>query len=375
MSIKRFLPFLALAFLMSCSSNHKPLHDATIRHAHLLQMENMTSINDEAVFCRILNPWQEDRPVMQYLLLPASDSTTTEKDLMQIEKDYGRFQLLRTPLSRMTLTTSCHGYLLSQIDAFDCIAAYCDAQYLIADTLKQLLKQHSITDAGSSLSPNSEAIISAQCDAFWVSPFENTNWNQIEQLRIPIIYCADYMENSPLGRAEWMRFYGRVVGHAAESDSLFSFIEHRYDSICMTHQPDSTTIQKKLLPEIPTGQTWYVPGGRSTSGFLYRDAGYDYPWGDDIHAGSLSLSPEAVLIKASDCDRWLFKYYAPEKDWSMDDFLSQNTIFSQFKAVTEHEVYGCNTAKSDFFDVTPFRPDLLLECLADSLSIYFKKLE
>ncbi|MBP5763557.1 MAG: ABC transporter substrate-binding protein, partial [Bacteroidales bacterium] len=115
-----------------------------------------------------------------------------------------------------------------------------------------------------------------------------------------------------------------------------------------------------LLAESPYGATWYVPGGRSTMSWLYQDAGFRYPWSEDVHGGSLALSPEAVFAKAQNADVWVIKYFSPDNDWSLQDFIGQNPLFRQFEAAQQGKVFGCNTAINDYFESTPFRPDLLL---------------
>lgn len=102
-----------------------------------------------------------------------------------------------------------------------------------------------------------------------------------------------------------------------------------------------------------------MPGGGSTVGRMLRDAGYAYPWQDDASAGSLSLSLETVLEKASDADVWLFRYDSPQP-MTRSVLLSENAGYAQFKAFKTGELYGCNTATSNFYEETPFHPERLL---------------
>lgn len=349
--------------LLSCTSPYKPLHDATIRHASLLQMENLP---EQRTLCRILNPWAPQQIAMQYLLVERNDTLFSSADSIQIAEQYGSFQLLRTPLQRQALTASCHAWLLGQLKALDKVAVMCDANYVIDSTMLQLLATGEVADGGSSMAPNSEVLISTHCDAIWISPYEATSlYNNNQRFQIPVIYCADYMEFSPLGRAEWMRFFGRLVGCVEQADSLFSEIEANYHRIAS--QADTLATQHTaptLLCELPYSGTWYVAGGCSTLGLMYQDAGFNYPWSRDSHAGSLALSPEAVFSKAQQADIWIFKYYAPDTDLTLSQLTTQNVFFPQIKAVQEGMVLGCNTSRSNYFDVTPFRPDWLLEELS-----------
>jgi len=365
MKIHIFIFSAFIALFGSCSGSYTSFDNPSVRHSSLLQMQ---TIEHERTLCRIANPWAPQQTAIQYLLVPATDSLYTEADGEKIAAQYGAFQLLRTPLQHQALTASCHAWLLGQLDALNQVAVMCDAGYVIDSTMQQRIANGQVLDGGSSMSPNAEILLSAGCDALWISPFENSAiHNHTERFQIPEIYCADYMETSPLARAEWMRFYGRLVGKTAEADSLFSLIEMRYDSIArmadsLFSAADSTGIVRpKLLCDTPYSGTWFVPGGCSTLGLMYQDAGFYYPWSDDKHAGSLALSPEAVFNEAHDARLWIFKYNAPEGNISQSQFIAQHPLFPNIKAAQEGRLFGCNTATNNYFDVTPFRPDWLLD--------------
>ena len=354
--------YFALLTLIFCASCQQPKPEDT----SLLQL---VTTRGGYTLARINDPWQPAEVAMQYLLVPAADQSWTVRIEEQLRQDVGDFTLLRTPLQRMTVTTACHAWLLGQLDALDHVAVLCDTAYVMAEDIRQWMRNSHIADGGNSMSPNQEILFAANTDAVWISPYEGASIT----VSAPVIYCADYMETSPLRRAEWIRFYGRLVDKATMADSLYHVIATRYDSLVhiSSQKPD---LRRAVLAELPYGATWYVPGGKSTSALLYRDAGYDYPWSDDTHAGSLSLSPEAVLAKAAACDRWLFKYMSADHDWTLSEFLQQNPYYPQFHAAQTGEVWGCNTSRSDFFDVTPFRPDLLLESLIHNDGRFFQQL-
>lgn len=348
-----------------------PSHtDTSIHHAELLHLQQL---DHGRSLCQILDPWRSGRQIAQYLLVPSNDSEWNDQQQASYDEEFGSSQLLRTPLQHMALTTGCHAWLLHELEALQQVAVMCDTAYVTSAEVREWLHTHEVKDGGSATAPNAEVLLQAGCDAIWVSPYENLSLNALEQIDIPTIYCADYMENSPLARAEWMKFYGMLVGKEAEADSLFTVVGERYDSLCAL--TDTLPHRPRLLAELPYGPTWYVPGGASTSAQLYEDAGFDYYWKDDAHAGSLSLSLEAVLAKAGDCDRWYFKYMDYACDWDYDTFAKQNPYFAKFRAYQSGELWGCNTAHSDLFDVTPFRPDWLLESIRNHDERFFQRLK
>ncbi len=370
-----FLLFIVLLLLSSCHSMRQEKQDLDQHTCQYASLLNLYETDEDYMLVQIFNPWQPAEVEVQYLLVPADDARWNEDKANKAKEKYGNLTLLRTPLQRITLTTSCHAYLLDELRALDHVSVMCDTGYVMSPSVHRWMHDGLAFDGGSSMAPNAEVLLAAQTDAVWISPYENASYGTLSHLPLTMIYCADYMETSPLARAEWMRFYGRLVDKGHEADSLFQCIETRYDSLISVSHADTLKARRTLLTELPYGPTWYVPGGASTSSLLYQDAGYDYLWANDSHAGSLSLSPEAVLAKAIDCDRWIFKYMDPDGDWTLSTFVQRNPYYGQFNATKNGDVWGCNTAYSDFFDVTPFRPDILLESLINDDERFFKKLK
>lgn len=351
------------------------LTDGSIKYAELLELQDLT---DGVSLCRISDPWRQGRVVMQYLLVPSA-LNWDEAESNAYEQKYGESIVIRTPMQRMAITSACHAWLLGQLGAMDQIRVMCDTAYVMAADVRNWMRGQradgtaNVIDGGASTAPNREVLLQAQCDGLWLCPYENMTAINLSQLPIPIIYCAEYMENSPLGRAEWMKLFGRLVGRNQEADSLFAAIADRYESLA---QPQADSQSQTLMAELPYGATWYVPGGCSTSALLYADAGYKYAWADDTHSGSLSLSREAVLAKAQECDVWLIKYNDPLHEvWSLEDLRQQDPLYQHIRPLELGNVWACNTAISDFFDITPFRPDSLLESLKTTDGAFFRRLE
>ena len=370
---------LTLLLLLGCRTSQRQQQDVKINgkgfginYAELLVMEEL---DHGRTLCRILDPWRTGRIMVQYLLVPKNDAGWNAEAEEAMTMKYGESVVVRTPLERMTITTSCHIWLLSQLDALGSVAILCDSVFINASNVKAWMRSRKpngeamVLDGGTSSKPNIEVLMAGKTDALWFSPYENATLGNLDRLPVPIVYCAEYMENSPLARAEWMKFYGRLVGRAQKADSLFAAVANRYEKLSKNVRNG-----KKILVDLPYGATWYVPGGCSNSAQLYADAGFVYPWADDKHSGSLSLSKEAVLAKAQDCDIWYIRYMDSQKDWTLDDFRRQNAFFDKFKAAQEGNVWGCNTAYSDFFDITSFRPDSLLESFIKGDGAFYQKI-
>lgn len=298
----------------------------------------------------IRNPWDTLKTLHTYVLVPKEE---------ELPSPLPEGTLIRTPLQQAVVYSSVHCSLLKQIGALESIAGICDLQYIKIPEIKERCASGRITDVGNGMAPNVEMIIDLNADAILLSPFENSGgYGRVEKIGIPIIECADYMEVSPLARAEWMRFYGLLFGHSEAADSLFASVEHNYKELkALT---DTVTCRPRLISDTKSASIWYVPGGKSTLGILYKDAGADYVWADDNHSGSVALAPETVLDKGQSADIWVIKYNQPT-DKTLRELKADYAPYARFKSFQQGNVYGCNTGDVPFYEDTPFRPDRLLK--------------
>ena len=293
------------------------------------------------------NPWKEGMVLHQYVLVPKS-----QKEVPMI---HGA-TIIRTPLSHSMVFSTVHCAMLMDFEKQDCISGVADLKYIKIPWIQQQVQQGKISDVGDGLSPVVEKIIDQRPDALFLSPFENSGgYGKLEDIDIPIVECAEYMESSPLGRAEWLRFYGMLFGCEQKADSLFEAIDKHYNALKALAKNNT---QQVLLDKI-TGSVWYVPGGKSTIGQMIQDAGGHNPWASDVHSGSVSLPFESVLEKAGEADIWLFRY-SSDHDITYDELLSEHHGYNQFKAFRNQQVYGCNVELNLFYEETPFHPDWLL---------------
>lgn len=304
----------------------------------------------------IKNPWKSGATLHRYVLVP--DST----DLHSISPSTFHHQpstIIRTPLRRSIIFSTVHCAMLMEMGRRDCIAGVADLKYIKIPWIHEQVEAGRMTDVGDGLSPVIEKVIDQHPDALFLSPFENSGgYGKLEEIDIPIVECAEYMEPSPLARAEWLRFYGMLFGCESTADSLFHVTDSSYNALkAMAHKAGNTG-QSILLDKV-TGSVWYVPGGRSTIGQMVDDANGRYPWSADEHSGSVSMPFEAVLERAVDADAWMFRY-GGDHMITYDELRSEHHGYDQFRAFRDHEVYGCNVEQCLFYEESPFHPDWLL---------------
>ena len=371
----------------------------------------------------VANPWKAGTLLHRYILIPKGEEGDKTVAMLAKRRSTGArctTDTVRTPVERSAVFIAPHCQLMYELGCQQAIRGVCDLNYInIPDVRKRAASagnassgnassgnasaQNSIVDCGSSMAPDIERIIALKPEAILVSPFENSGgYGKLDKLHIPIIEAADYMESSPLGRAEWMKFYGMLfgkdknisttaagkaseatagkalgatagkaseatAGKASEAtlpascelraDSLFAQIEKEYLDL----KAEAGKLPKGLsiLTERKTGNVWYVPGGQSTIGILLKDANARYIFSDDKHSGSLPMSPEQILAKGSQVDVWAFKYFGGAP-LSQVQLLQEYDGYKALAAFSRGNIYQVDTSTVPYFELTSFHPELLL---------------
>ena len=315
--------------------------------------ENLMLIKGEGYTeARLRNPWDTTALLRTYILVDK------DKPLPDVLPEG---TLVRTPLSKALVYTAVHCNLIKELGAVKSIGGICELAYIKVPEIIEGCRKGTIVNAGEGTNPDIEKIIDLHPDALLLSPYENSGGHgQVEKLKIPIIECADYMETSALGSAEWIRFYGLLFHQTSKADSIFALVEENYNELkAMT---TSQATKPKLMCELKSGSAWYVPGGRSTTGKLYKDAGADYLFDHYPNSGAIPLSFETVFDKAQDADVWLMKYNRPT-DKTLKDIREEYAPYANFKAFKNQNVYGCNSAHQEYYEDFPFHPDKVLKDL------------
>lgn len=297
----------------------------------------------------IANPWKEDKALHSYILVPRD---------AEVPVHLPKGTVIRTPLERVVVFTTVHSSLLMNLGCEDRIAGVADLKYIKIPWIQKQVRAGRIVDCGDGMSPVIEKIIDLHPDAILLSPFENSGgYGRLEEIDIPLVECAEYMEVSPLARAEWMRFYGLLFGCQDKADELFDEVDKNYNDL--KQLAEKAGKGRSVIVDKQVGSVWYVPGGRSTIGQMIQDAGGQYAWSEDDHSGSLSLPFETVLEYTQNAEVWMLRYEG-ERQMTLNELLNEKEGYSQFNAFRTGEVYGCNVRTSRFYEESPFRPDRLL---------------
>lgn len=296
----------------------------------------------------VADPWNEDKMLARYVLAPHD---------MSADSLPGDRTTVRVPLERSIVYSTVYAGAIDELGAIDRIKGVAEGQYFKQPTLVEGIKKGSVTDIGSSMSPNVESVIAIKPDAILTSPYQNAGHGAISTLGVPIIEMADYMEPTPLARAEWIKLLGLLYGDRQSADEMYKSTVSAYNAL--KQSVDSVRTPPTVVAEQVTDGVWYVPGGQSYMARLFADAGASYPWRDDKSTGSLQLDFTSVYDRAHDADFWLIRTYG-DNDLTLDALKSNYPLNARMKAFNSGGVYAANTSTNTFFEDLPFHPDRIL---------------
>lgn len=354
-----FISFLSIAVSLSSCGNKSGVGVSssgdTIRYRYATLLTRIAHDRYDEII--INDPWKKGHVLHKYCLVKRADSAQVGN--LPVGSD-----VVYLPVNRAVVATAPLCQLMLWLQAPTVIKGVCDAEYVNIAELQKLIAQGTITSCGSSMAPSLEQMAVLHPQVLFMSSYENGSFSMLKRLKAPVIECVEYMEPNALARAEWMRFYGLLIGKERQADSLFTQVEKSYKNLVALAAKAKQ--RPMVLTERVTGGTWYCPGGASSMATLLSDANARYVFAHDTHSGSLSLAPEAVVAAAHDADVWLFTYLGP-RPLSKQQLLAEYHGYANIKAFRNAKIYQCSSERSTYFNEVSFHPDFLL---ADMIKIF-----
>lgn len=292
-----------------------------------------------------------ETPLCRLALVPR------EADSPEIPAEY---TVVQVPLRRSVVASSVHSSAIVDLGRGDAIVGIADGNFLTdSDPMKARLDRGQIRDVGQSSAPSKEIILDLDADALLFSTFDGALFDHRSLPGVAVVPMNDYLETSPLGRAEWILLLGHLYGRPGQAREIYDQVCHNYDSIAaaVASRPGR---RPTVLTELPYQGIWHVPAGQSYMAKMLADAGADYPWADTDGTGSIPLDEGGVIDRAINADYWLIKNYGPLTPAAIEDRAPRAHRFKAFPA----GVRVCDSQQSPFFLDVAFHPDRILADMA-----------
>lgn len=338
------LTFTTLGFC-SCSNkgnNALPQGETLTHNSALLNMADHGSF----ISVTITDPNNKDKVLGNYALV------NKDSGIVNVPQD---MTIIKIPIKSAAIFSTVHASAFEELGCPEIIKGVADAEYFSPGFVRDGISSGRIADLGSSMSPSLERLIDISPQLMMVSYDPNISHDAIAKAGIIVIPMPDYLEPSPLGRAEWILFAGALADKLDMAKTIYKNVVHEYETI------KAKTAQCQFRPEVITdmeysGQ-WAQPSGGSYAAQMIGDAGGRVLFSDDPSTGSVNSDYAAVYDKGINSDFWLIRSFGA---LDRTKIISSNQLNGDFKAFKEGKLYYTDTSTSGFYDDIAFHPERIL---------------
>ena len=264
---------------------------------------------------------------------------------------------IQLPVQKVISFSATQWAVFLRLGEIDRVKGILEGRFVSDTTMKTLLAQEKVYDIGTEAAANIERMIQIQPDILLYSPYFDGNQGGLNITGAVLFPFADYMENTPLGRAEWIRVIGMLAGCEDKADAWFDDIERRYNALstlCANVEQHPT-----VFSDLAFNGQWYVAGGRSYIAKLFADAGADYIWKDNPSTASVPMDAESILAKAQHADYWRVINSNPFP-MTYESLAKESPVYPLFDAFKNRQIIVCDILPTGYFEQSQCEPDLLL---------------
>ena len=359
---------MLLLTIVSCRQNSKP-SDITKLNSAISENEFAKGfkIEDYKSFkiLYVFNPWQHaEGIVFKYILT---------SDIKNVPDSLSKYDIILTPVKKIICLSTTHLAFLKELGQEDAICGVSAPEFIYNADIRSKVELGEIKNVGYDQAINIETIISLKPDfvmAYGIGSEASGQFQRLKQLGIKVIFNAEYLEKTPLGKAEWIKFIGAFFDKEDSATTIFHETVERYQSLVKLGS--SATEKPMILSGLPWKGVWYVPGGKSYAANFIYDAGGDYLWKEDQGTESLALSLETIMERSNKADIWI----NPGSVNSLGEISSLDPRMNNVKCFQEKQVFNFNLRRTpgggnDFWESGAVHPDWVLK---DLIAIFHPRL-
>ena len=316
--------------------------DNMMRYAHNV----VVSEQDYGYLMEIICPWDTTLSLGKFALVKDTTKAVGE-GLTEI----------KVPVQSVVSFSATQWSVFLRLGEIDRVKGILEGRFVTDSTMRALLAEQKVYDIGTEAAADIERMIQIQPDILLYSPYFDGNQGGLNITGAMLFPFADYMENTPLGRAEWIRVIGMLIGCEDKANAWFDDIERRYNALStlcakVEHRPT-------VFSDLAFNGQWYVAGGRSYIAKLFADAGADYIWKDNPSTASVPMDAESILAKAQHADYWRVINSNPFP-MTYASLGKESPVYPLFDAFKNHQIIVCDILSTGYFEQSQCEPDLLL---------------
>lgn len=370
----RLLLCLGLLLALGCTKSEKNSEASSASATPLRYAKGFTVTHvNHAKLVEVLYPYQGATTGFKYLLVEKGQPVPTHD---------ADTKVITTPINSIVCTSTTHIPLLDYLEESEKLVGFPTLDYISSEKTRKRIDAGKVKELGVDDGMNIELIAVLKPDLVmgYTMSAEYGQFRKVEELGVPVVINAEYLEEHPLGRAEWIKFMALFFNKEEEAEKVFKMIEENYlNTKALVNQ---ITKKPTVLSGVVYGDTWFLPGGKNYAATLLSDAGCQYLWSADSSNGFLQLSFESVYEKAHSADLWI----GVASFTSLEELSNADQRYTKFSPYINKKVYTYNARKgakggSEFLELGYLRPDIILKDLVKishpellpEYSLYFHK--
>lgn len=304
---------------------------------------------------RVTAPWPDAKETFTYVLA---------KEASHVPDSLSKVPFIKIPVQKIVVTSTTHIPSLVHLKATEQLIGFPGLDYISSPVVRKRIAAHQIIELQANNQLNVEKTIDAQPDLVVGHGMDANNpaYTTLEQAGIATVFNGDWVENTPLGKAEWIKFFGALLDKKQEANTFFTQIVTQYKAAqeLVAHVTSKPTVISGSMYQ----DVWYAPQAQSWMAQFIEDAKGNYLWSTYQGVGSVSLSFETALQEGQEATYWIgpgqFTHYA--------ELEKANRHYTQFKAFKSKKIYTYSAKKGAtggllFYEEAPNRPDLVLKDL------------
>lgn len=347
---------LLLLFLAGCNSERQVDPSLDIAAADTLENEYAKGFRFVAL---------EDGMLLEIMDLEGDSTRVIQRLYRGIPTNdlpQGTLQLRAEQMRLATLSTT-QIAMIQAVDGLPHLQGTAYASYVRDEQVKAMLDAGEIRDLSGDQDIDFEAILELSPDAFLVYPYGQEDYSKYERADIPCVRISEYLEEHPLGRAEWVKVIGFLIEKEALANQVFDQIAQAYEE---TRTLALHTADQRGAPEVFTGShsngMWYAAPGDSFIARFIQDAGGSYVFSDYHQKENISLQFEELFERVYETAYW-GKVVFEEGELTLEKIREGDDRLKDLHAFKEKQIFYCNAAEEDYFGAAVMEPHLILEDL------------
>lgn len=352
--------FISVLLLIGCKNNSGAKKQSNnkkneIIHAKGFELENY----DGYSVLTVVHPWPASAKKYIYIL---KNKNTVVPDSLH------KYIVITVPVKSIIVTSTTHIPSLEMLNEETTLVGFPNLNYISSPKTRTLIDQKKVIDVGNNNALNIEKIIELQPQIIVGYGIDNNNssLDNLQKNGIKVVLNGDWNEQTPLGKAEWIKFFGALFKKQQLANKLFKNIVGEYqktEQIAKKANTNPTVLAGDMFQD-----KWYLPKGTSWGSVLISQANANYLWKKTKGTGSMSLSFETVLEKAQKADFWI----TSGQFSSLNQMLESNPNYAQFSAFKNKNVFSFASKKGKtggvlYYELAPNRPEIVLKDLVKIL--------